>query len=166
LALWITTERAEPGPVFGSKGKQRSLPSPATQSRWIQPCRSFHRNWNFPRYVRVLHLHTQRVETYGVPRCRFKNDVDSDYPFPRIMAMQGDGKTSYDVSKDGVPTQIGECTVCTDIFWNVVEISNKQTIQADYRRSKVATKLKVIYVKDTVLDVRRPILSLFNPHSQ
>lgn len=82
------------------------------------------------------------------------------------MAMQGDGKTSYDVSKDGVPTQIGECAVCTDIFWNVVEISNKQTIQADYRRSKVATKLKVIYVKDTVLDVRRPILSLSNPHSQ
>lgn len=29
-----------------------------------------------------------------------------------------------------------------------------QRLQADYRRSTVATKLKVIYVKDAVLDVR------------
>ena len=35
--------------------------------------------------------------------------------------------------------------------WLVVE----RLLQADYRRSSVATKLKVIYVKDTVLDVRR-----------
>ncbi len=34
--------------------------------------------------------------------------------------------------------------------WDVVE-----RLQADYRRTSVATKLKVIYVKDTVLDVRR-----------
>jgi len=61
--------------------------------------------------------------------------LESDYPFPRIIAMQGDGKTSYDVGKDGVPTMIGECA-------------------ADYRRANVATKLKVIYVKDTVLDVK------------
>ena len=80
--------------------------------------------------------------------------------------MLGDGKTSYDVSKDGIPTQIGECAVRTDIFWNLVEISNK-TIQGDYRRAKVATKLKVTYVKDTVLDVRQPMLSfLLNPHFQ
>lgn len=47
-----------------------------------------------------------------------------------------------------------------------ISLRFQQTIQADYRRSKVATKLKVIYVKDTVLDVRQPILSLFNPHFQ
>ena len=40
--------------------------------------------------------------------------------------MQGDGKTSYDVGKDGVPTQIGECAVRTDVSWNVIEIFNKQ----------------------------------------
>ena len=34
--------------------------------------------------------------------------------------------------------------------WGVIE-----RLQADYRRSTVATKLKVMYVKDTVLDVRR-----------
>lgn len=76
--------------------------------------------------MRVPRLHTQCVETYGVPRCRFKNDLESEYPFPRIAAMQGDGKTSYDVGKDGIPTQLGECAVRADIFWNVVEISNKQ----------------------------------------
>jgi len=32
-------------------------------------------------------------------------------------------------------------------------------IQADYRRAKVATKLKITYVKDTVLDVRQPVFS-------
>ena len=85
--------------------------------------------------MRVLHLHTQRVETYGVPRCRFKNDLESEYFFPRIAAMQGDGKTSYDVSKDGVPTQIGECAVRTDLFWTVVEISNKQ-----YRQTTAAPR--------------------------
>jgi len=30
--------------------------------------------------------------------------------------MQGDGKTSYDVSKDGVPTMLGECVVRADVF--------------------------------------------------
>jgi hypothetical protein len=45
---------------------------------------------------------------------RYKNDVGSEYPFPRIMAMNGDGKTSYDLAKDGVPNMIGECSVRAD----------------------------------------------------
>ncbi|KAH9975563.1 concanavalin A-like lectin/glucanase [Lactifluus volemus] len=96
IALWITTERAEPGPVFGSKDYFTGL---------------------------------------GIFLDTYKNDQSSDYPFPRVIAMKGDGKTSYDIAKDGVPSMIGECT-------------------AHYRRSKVATKLKVIYVKDTQLDVK------------
>jgi hypothetical protein len=71
--------------------------------------------------------HTQRVETYGEQRCRFKNDLESDYPFPRIAAMQGDGKTSYDVSKDGIPTQIGECAVRTDIFGTSLRFPTNNT---------------------------------------
>jgi len=94
--LWITTERAQPGPVFGSKDHFTGM---------------------------------------GIFLDTYKNDVYSDYPFPRVIAMKGDGKTSYDLAKDGVPNMIGECA-------------------ADYRRSTVATKLKVIYVKDTVLDVK------------
>ena len=31
LALWITSERAQPGPVFGSKGKHHSLLSTTTK---------------------------------------------------------------------------------------------------------------------------------------
>ncbi|KAI0001053.1 legume-like lectin family-domain-containing protein [Russula vinacea] len=96
LALWITTERAQPGPVFGSKDHFTGI---------------------------------------GIFLDTYKNDLESEYPFPRIVAMKGDGKTSYDVGKDGVPTMIGECAV-------------------DYRRRNTATKLKVIYVKDTVLDVK------------
>ena len=56
-----------------------------------------------------------RVGTYGLPRRRYKNDLESEYPFPRIVAMKGDGKTSYDVGKDGVPTMIGECAVRADV---------------------------------------------------
>jgi mannose-binding lectin 2 len=96
LALWITSERAQSGPVFGSKDHFTGM---------------------------------------GIFLDTYKNDVHSEFPFPRVIAMNGDGKTSYDLAKDGVPNMIGECA-------------------ADYRRSTVATKLKVIYVKDTVLDVK------------
>lgn len=85
---------------------------------------------------------------------RYKNDVHSEFPFPRIIAMNGDGKTSYDLAKDGVPNMIGECAVCS-MFLQFVGLSLNGFLQADYRRSSVATKLKVVYVKDTVLDVRR-----------
>jgi len=96
IALWLTSERAEPGPVFGNR---------------------------------------DRFTGIGIFLDTYKNDVSSDNHFPRVIAMQGDGQTSYDVGKDGIPTMIGECVV-------------------DYRRATVATKLKVIYVKDTVLDVK------------
>ena len=32
MALWITTERAQPGPVFGSKGEQYIIHFPSTQA--------------------------------------------------------------------------------------------------------------------------------------
>ncbi|KAI0295303.1 legume-like lectin family-domain-containing protein [Russula brevipes] len=96
IALWITTERAQPGPVFGSKDHFTGL---------------------------------------GIFLDTYKNDLDSDLHFPRVVAMQGDGQTSYDVGKDGMQTMIGDCT-------------------EEFRHSNVATKLKVIYVKDTVLDVK------------
>ena len=100
-----------------SVARVSNTPCPLLQAKPMKTIfRSFHWNGDLPRYVRVSHLHTQRVETYGVPRCRFKNDLESEYPFPRIAAMQGDGKTSYDVGKDGIPTQLGECAVRTDIF--------------------------------------------------
>ena len=32
MALWIATERAQPGPVFGSKGEQRIIHFPLTRA--------------------------------------------------------------------------------------------------------------------------------------
>jgi len=57
------------------------------------------------------------------------------YSFPRIVAMLGDGKTEYDQANDGEANSIGACS-------------------ANYRRTNVATKLKITYVKDTYLNVQ------------
>jgi len=57
------------------------------------------------------------------------------YVFPRIYGILGDGKTKYDLGADGEGQQIGACS-------------------ANFRRTNVATKLKVTYVKDGFLDVK------------
>jgi hypothetical protein len=57
------------------------------------------------------------------------------YGFPRILAMMGDGQTSYDQAHDGDANSLGSC-------------------QANFRRTNVITKLKITYVRDTYLDVR------------
>jgi len=57
------------------------------------------------------------------------------YAFPRISAMLGDGKTSFDVGNDGHEQSIGGCS-------------------ANIRRTNVATKLKITYVKNNFLDVK------------
>ncbi|KAF5357380.1 hypothetical protein D9758_005926 [Tetrapyrgos nigripes] len=57
------------------------------------------------------------------------------YAFPRIYAILGNGQTSYNHDSDGEEQQLGACS-------------------ANYRRTNVATKLKITYVKDTFLDVK------------
>jgi len=57
------------------------------------------------------------------------------YSFPRINAMLGDGKTSYSVADDGEPHILAGCS-------------------ANFRRTNVATKLKIIFFKDKFLDVK------------
>ncbi|TDL23101.1 concanavalin A-like lectin/glucanase [Rickenella mellea] len=57
------------------------------------------------------------------------------YAFPRVTATLGDGKTDYDFGEDGDGTSLGACS-------------------ANYRRTNVATKLKLIYIKDTSLEVK------------
>ncbi|KIM35335.1 hypothetical protein M413DRAFT_449831 [Hebeloma cylindrosporum] len=57
------------------------------------------------------------------------------YSFPRIVAVLGDGKTKYDFGNDGDTQAVGACS-------------------ANFRRTNVATKLKVTYVKDGFLDVK------------
>ncbi|KAH0588665.1 hypothetical protein H2248_004479 [Termitomyces sp. 'cryptogamus'] len=57
------------------------------------------------------------------------------YSFPHITAMLGDGKTPYDQDNDGDANSIGACS-------------------ANFRRTNVATKLKVAYIKGKFLDVK------------
>ncbi|KAK0212224.1 legume-like lectin [Desarmillaria ectypa] len=95
LAIWLTKERAEPGPVFGNKDSFTGL---------------------------GLFL-----DTYANSR--------HPYAFPRITGMIGDGKTQYDYAKDGEKQSIGACSL-------------------NFRRTNVATKIKITYIKDSLLDVK------------
>ncbi|KAI6046428.1 legume-like lectin family-domain-containing protein [Pisolithus marmoratus] len=95
MAIWLTKERTQPGPVFGNKDKFEGLGI--------------------------------FLDTYANSR--------HPYGFPRIVAMLGDGKTEYDQAHDGDANSLGSCS-------------------AMFRRTNAATKLKIIYVKDTYIDVK------------
>ncbi|KAF9012677.1 legume-like lectin family-domain-containing protein [Cyathus striatus] len=95
LAMWLTTDRTKPGPVYGNQD-----------------------------YFNGLGIF---VDTYANAR--------HSYSFPRISAMIGDGKTEYDFGNDGDGQVMGGCT-------------------ANVRRTNVATKLKVTYMKHQFLDVK------------
>ncbi|KAG8698362.1 hypothetical protein FRC09_007267, partial [Ceratobasidium sp. 395] len=56
------------------------------------------------------------------------------YAFPRVMAMLGDGKTSYDVGSDGAKTELAACS-------------------ANIRKTDIATKLRLTYFKGEYLNV-------------
>ncbi|KAB5593277.1 L-type lectin-like domain-containing protein [Ceratobasidium theobromae] len=57
------------------------------------------------------------------------------YSFPRVMAMLGDGKTSYDVANDGSKNELAACS-------------------ANIRKSDIATKLKLTYFKGEYLNLQ------------
>ncbi|EIN06594.1 concanavalin A-like lectin/glucanase [Punctularia strigosozonata HHB-11173 SS5] len=95
LAIWLTKDRAQPGPVFGS---------------------------------------IDRFDGLGIFIDTYANSRHS-YSFPRIMAIKGDGKTNYDLGNDGDSQSLGACS-------------------ANVRRTNVATKAKITYVKDEYLDVK------------
>lgn len=71
FALWITKDRATPGPVFGHKDKFEGL---------------------------------------GILFDTYKNNRPG-VTFPYVMAMLGDGQTSYDQANDGKANEIGGCAV-------------------------------------------------------
>ncbi|KAK7691846.1 hypothetical protein QCA50_005250 [Cerrena zonata] len=95
LAIWLTSTRAQPGPVFGSVDNFEGLGI--------------------------------FLDTYANTR--------HQYAFPRVVGMLGDGKTEYDQAGDGEAHQLGACS-------------------ANYRRTNVATKMKITYIKDAYLDVK------------
>lgn len=71
FALWVTKERAQPGPVFG---------------------------------------HADRFEGLGLFFDTYKNNRPG-VVFPYVMAMLGDGKTTYDSAHDGKANELGGCSV-------------------------------------------------------
>ncbi|RXW22369.1 hypothetical protein EST38_g3481 [Candolleomyces aberdarensis] len=95
MAMWITTERVQEGPIFGNKDSFKGL---------------------------------------GIILDTYANDRHG-YGFPRVVGVLLDGKTKYDYGNDGDSQALGGCSV-------------------NFRRTNVATKLKVTYVKDSFLDVK------------
>ncbi|KAF9448270.1 concanavalin A-like lectin/glucanase [Macrolepiota fuliginosa MF-IS2] len=95
FAMWLTTERTQPGPVFGNKN-------------------------NFDGLGII-------VDTYANSR--------HGYSFPRVSGFLFDGTTEYNMGNDGDGQAIGACS-------------------ANVRRTNVATKLKLTYIKDRFLDVK------------
>ncbi|KAF6761117.1 lectin [Ephemerocybe angulata] len=95
MAMWITKQRTQEGPIFGNQDKFEGLGI--------------------------------MLDTYANAR--------HSYGFPRVIGVQLDGQTEYDWHNDGDSQALGACSV-------------------NFRRTNVATKLKVTYVKGSFLDVK------------
>lgn len=95
MAIWLTQERAKPGPVFGSVN-----------------------------YFTGLAIF---LDTY--PNSRHP------YSFPRVSVMNGNGVEAYENDKDGARQEVAGCSI-------------------DYRNAKVATKGKLIHVKDVYTELQ------------
>lgn len=94
MAVWLTQDRAKPGPVFGSIN-----------------------------YFTGLGLF---FDTY--PNSRHP------YSFPRISLMNGNGVEAYENDKDGARQEVAGCSI-------------------EYRNAKIATKGKLIHVKDVYTEL-------------
>jgi len=75
-----------------------------------------------------------KFEGLGIFLDTYANSRHS-YSFPRVTSMLGDGSTSYDQGNDGEANSLGACS-------------------ANYRRTNVATKIRITYIKDTSVDVK------------
>ncbi|KAI0795141.1 legume-like lectin [Abortiporus biennis] len=95
MGIWLTTGRAQPGPVFGNADQWEGL---------------------------------------GIVLDTYANSRHS-YAFPRIYAFNGDGKTKYDKDNDGDSQALAACS-------------------ANFRRTNVATKMKITYIKGAYLNLK------------
>lgn len=93
LAMWLTRQRGQFGPVFGS---------------------------------------TDRFEGLGIFIDTYKNNRPGTV-FPYVMAMFGDGQTSYDKSNDGKDAELAGCSA------------------RGIRHASVPTKLRLTYFQDKFL---------------
>ncbi|PHH61115.1 hypothetical protein CDD81_777 [Ophiocordyceps australis] len=93
FAMWVTKQRAEPGPVFGAVDKFEGL---------------------------------------GIFFDTYKNNRPG-VVFPYVMAMFGDGQTTYDKDSDGKETELAGCSA------------------RGVRHASVPTKLRLTYIQDKQL---------------
>lgn len=87
MAMWMTKERAQQGPVFGS---------------------------------------TDKFEGLGIFVDTYKNNRPGTV-FPYVMAMQGDGQTTYDQANDGKANELAGCSVRRIMEEMSVKAANSHT---------------------------------------
>jgi hypothetical protein len=75
------------------------------------------------------------------------------YSFPRISGFLFDGSQSYDFGNDGDGQTIGACSVSHRPLL-IPPFLELTLTKANVRRTNVATKLKVTYIKGQLLDVK------------
>ncbi|KAL1915248.1 uncharacterized protein VTP21DRAFT_7524 [Calcarisporiella thermophila] len=76
-----------------------------------------------------------KFEGLGIFFDTYKNSHKSGRNFPYVMAMQGDGTTSYDFGEDGFSNQIAGC-------------------EADFRAKSFPTKARITYYRDSFLELQ------------
>jgi mannose-binding lectin 2 len=132
MAIWLTKDRAEPGPVFGSKGQFLGI----FVLTHLDLTLSLPRQLRRARYL-LGHVSCETVIFHIALLTCDASYANSRHPygFPRILAMMGDGQTPYDQGHDGEANSLGSC-------------------QAAFRRTNVITKLKITFMRDSYLDVR------------
>lgn len=64
---------------------------------------------------------TDKFEGLGIFIDTYKNDRPGVL-FPYVMAMMGDGHTSYDKAHDGKSNELGGCTVCFLASWRCASL--------------------------------------------
>ena len=90
------------------------------------------------------------------------------YQFPRVTAMMGDGKKSYDHATDGAQHEIAACSVSPSHSLGHATQPNRalavpfdlhshfcrpRRFQANIRKTEVASKARLTYIKDQYLQL-------------
>lgn len=95
---------------------------------------------------------TDRFEGLGIFVDTYKNNRPG-ISFPYVMAMMGDGMTSYDQAHDGKDNELAGCSVRT-LSHKLVSIFMTDRIQArGIRNAAIPTKLRLTYFQDKSLSL-------------
>jgi mannose-binding lectin 2 len=68
------------------------------------------------------------------------------------MAIMGDGQTKYDMAHDGDSQALGACSVRV-LSLPAIPTHTHSCAQGNIRRTNVATKIKITFLKDEYVDV-------------